>query len=155
MNKNLMALLNTISVSEGTFGIGDNGYNVLVGGGYFEGYHHHPNKRIFIKRINDYSTAAGRYQILFRYWEEYVVQLELEDCEKYPDGAFGKAAQDAIAIQMIKECKAFGSIIDGKFSEALGKCKSRWASLPGAVQHVHTTVAGLQEHYIKFGGTIA
>ncbi|MFX3645707.1 lysozyme, partial [Streptococcus suis] len=49
---------------------------------------------------------------------------------RLPD--FSPGSQDKIAIQLIKECKAIGDIEAGRIAEALTKCRSRWASLPGS-----------------------
>src|SRR5207249_4184708 len=94
------------------------------------------------------STAAGRYQILARYFDAYKKQLGLPD--------FSPASQDAIAMQMVKECKALGDISAGRFADAVTKCASRWASLPGATygQHVNK-IAALQAAYQAAGGVLA
>ncbi len=132
---NLVAFLDTIAYSEGTDKPGqptkDRGYDVLVGGGLFTGYADHPRKLIDLPRLGIKSTAAGRYQILARYYDVYKAQLKLPD--------FSPRSQDLIAIQLIRECKALDDIDTGRIADALGKCKSRWASLPGAGygQHEH------------------
>ena len=66
MNPKIKAFLDLIAFSEGTKGKGDNGYNVIVGGDLFSDYTDHPRKKVYIKSIDNYSTAAGRYQILSR-----------------------------------------------------------------------------------------
>lgn len=125
---NLQAFLDTLAYSEGTDNgkqpTNDRGYDVLVGGGLFAGYKDHPRKLIDLPKLGIKSTAAGRYQILARFYDAYKVQLKLPD--------FSAASQDKIAIQLIKECKAMGDIEAGRIAEALTKCRSRWASLPGA-----------------------
>lgn len=125
---NLQAFLDTIAYSEGTDNgkqpSKDRGYDVLVGGGLFVGYKDHPRKLIDLPKLGIKSTAAGRYQILARFYDAYKIQLKLPD--------FSPASQDKIAIQLIKECKAMGDIEAGRIAEALTKCRSRWASLPGA-----------------------
>jgi muramidase (phage lysozyme) len=132
---NLVAFLDTIAYSEGTDKAGqptkDRGYDVLVGGGLFTGYADHPRKLIDLPRLGIKSTAAGRYQILARYYDVYKAQLGLRD--------FSPASQDKIAVQLIRECKALDDIDTGRITEALRKCRSRWASLPGAGygQHEH------------------
>lgn len=132
---NLVAFLDTLAYSEGTDKPGqptkDRGYDVLVGGGLFTGYADHPRKLIDLPRLGIKSTAAGRYQILARYFDVYKAQLKLPD--------FSPRSQDLIAIQLIRECKALDDIDAGRIADALGKCKSRWASLPGANygQHEH------------------
>lgn len=132
---NLVAFLDTIAYSEGTDKPGqptnDHGYDVLVGGGLFTGYEDHPRKVIELPRLGIKSTAAGRYQILARYYDVYKAQLKLPD--------FSPGSQDRIAVQLIRECKALDDIDTGRIADALRKCKSRWASLPGAGygQHEH------------------
>ena len=59
-----------IAVSEGTAGKGDDGYNVIVGGALFQGYNDHPRKLVWIRQ-GLASTAAGRYQLLKRYYDAY------------------------------------------------------------------------------------
>jgi len=131
MNDNIKAFLSMLAWSElGTEIIqqSENGYNVLVGSlpgkvKLFHSYAYHP--RIVVK-INDKlsSTAAGRYQILKRIFDHYKKTLALPD--------FSPASQDKIAVQLIRECGAYQDILSGRIVEAIGKCRSRWASLPGA-----------------------
>lgn len=148
---NLAAFLDTIAYSEGTDKPGqptkDRGYDVLVGGGLFTGYADHPRKLIDLPRLGIKSTAAGRYQILARYYDVYKAQLGLRD--------FSPASQDKIAIQLIRECKALDDIDTGRITEALRKCRSRWASLPGAGygQHEHK-VDTLVAVFKRRGGVI-
>jgi muramidase (phage lysozyme) len=135
MNANRKAFLDMIAFSEGTSTVkgSDNGYNVVVGGKLFNGYNDHPRVLVNLPKLGIKSTAAGRYQILKKYYDHYKAQLALKD--------FGHDAQDAIAIQLIKECNALADIDAGRIKEAIDKCKSRWASLPGAGygQHEHST----------------
>ena len=70
-----------------------------------------------------FSTAAGRYQILLHFFEVYKVTLDLPD--------FSPAAQDAVALQMIRECEATALIKAGQIEAAIKACSSRWASFPG------------------------
>ena len=149
---NLVAFLDTIAYSEGTDKPGqltkDRGYDVLVGGGLFTGYTDHPRKLVDLPRLGIKSTAAGRYQILARYYDVYKAQLGLPD--------FSPASQDKIAVQLIRECKALDDIDTGRITEALRKCRSRWASLPGAGygQHEHK-VDTLIAVFKRRGGIIA
>jgi muramidase (phage lysozyme) len=150
MTQNLKAFLDMLAVSEGTAGKGDNGYNVLYGGGLFSGYADHPRKFLSFpingKMVT--SSAAGRYQILAKFYDHYKVQLGLPD--------FSPASQDAIAIQLIRECKALDDINAGNISAAITKCKSRWASLPGAGYGQHEQKeAHLVQAYTSAGGTVA
>lgn len=149
---NLTAFLDTIAHSEGTDKPGqpslDRGYDVLVGGALFIGYADHPRKLIDLPRLGIKSTAAGRYQILARFYDAYKKQLGLPD--------FSPASQDKIAIQLIRECKAMDDVNAGRVTEALAKCKSRWASLPGAGygQHEHK-VETLVSIFKQKGGVTA
>lgn len=151
ISKNLKAVLDTIAWSEGTTKIAgsDDGYNVIVGGTLFNnGYADHPRKLVDLPRLGIKSTAAGRYQLLSRYWDAYRKQLNLKD--------FGHASQDAVAIQQIRERKALEDIEAGRIEQALAKCSNIWASLPGAGygQHEHKA-ADLIAQYQKQGGTLS
>lgn len=143
---NLKAFLDMIAWSEGTTRIkgSDNGYNVLVGGTLFEGYADHPRKRIKLSETL-YSTAAGRYQILARYFDYYKKLLNLTD--------FCPASQDAIAVQYIKERKAMTDVLEGRIEQAIQKCARIWASLPGAGYGQHENkLERLIAEYKKAGG---
>lgn len=144
---NRKAFLDTIAKSEGTYGNGDDGYNVLVGGTLFNDYANHPRIKVFIPKLKIYSTAAGRYQLLARYYDDYKKQLGLLD--------FSPASQDAIALQQIKECHALADIDAGHFRIAVAHCAHIWASLPGAGYGQHeNTMDALQDAYLNFGGIL-
>ncbi len=149
MTPNQKAFLDMISVSEGTFGKGDNGYNVLVGGALWEhGYADHPRVLVDFPKLGIKSTAAGRYQLLARYFDAYKKQLDLPD--------FSPASQDAIALQQIKECHALPDIEAGHFNIAVAHCAHIWASLPGAGYGQHeNTMDKLRAAYVEAGGTVA
>lgn len=146
---NLSAFLTAIATSEGTQNVpgGNDGYNVLVGGGLFAGYADHP--RITVNLGHGlFSTAAGRYQILARWFDAYKKSLNLPD--------FSPASQDAIAVQMLKEVGALADIQDGNFQVAISKASSHWASLPGSPFGQHTnSLADVQQAYTAAGGTVA
>lgn len=148
MTSNQAAFLSMLAFSEGTAGKGDNGYNVIVGGELFHSYADHPRVKVYIRIIKDYSTCAGRYQIKASNYDAYKKMLKLTD--------FGPAAQDAIALQLIKECRAIPLIEAGKIEAAITACRSRWASLPGAGygQPEHK-MAPLVQAYKDAGGTVA
>lgn len=158
ITRNQRAFLFMIAISElsaPTVARSDNGYNVVVGSTpnkliLFDSYADHPRRlmTLNIKGNVIRSTAAGRYQILARYYDAYKVQLRLPD--------FSPASQDRIALQMIKECRALDDIEAGRFMVALKKCVSRWASLPGAGYGQHENdAAKLQLAYQDAGGTLA
>ena len=148
LDANTSAFLDMLAHSEGTAGKGDDGYNVLVGGSLFEGYADHPRKVIEV-RPGLRSSAAGRYQLLARYFDAYKVLLKLPD--------FSPESQDRIAIQQIKECSgAMGLIESGKFEPAVAKVAHLWASLPGAGYGQHENRMGtLMAAYEAAGGSIA
>lgn len=156
MTNNLRAFLDTIAVSElgkALLAISDNGYNCLVGSTsaaphLFGSYADHPRQLIWLPRLNINSTAAGRYQLLARYFDAYKVLLKLPD--------FSPASQDAIAIQQINERKALPLIESGDFSTAIDRVSNIWASLPGSQYGQHTNkMADLEAAYVDAGGVVA
>ncbi|WP_296652847.1 glycoside hydrolase family 104 protein [Paraburkholderia sp.] len=157
---NRVAFLDMIAVSEidaWTLANSDDGYNVLVGSHgpipskgiaasllTFPSYATHPN--IYNAALN--STAAGRYQDLYKFATAYIAQLNLPD--------FGPVSQDLIALQMIRECRALPLIDAGKFADAVYACTSRWASLPGNnYGQRQNTMAALTMAYQQAGGVLA
>ena len=131
ISKNMKAFLDMLAYSEGTDNgrqkTNNHGYDVIVG----------------IK-----STAAGRYQVLAKFYDAYKKQLRLPD--------FSPASQDAIAMQLIRECKATADIEAGRIADAIHKCRSRWASLPGAGYGQHEQkLDKLIQVYKDAGGAVA
>ena len=146
---NVAAFLDMLAFSEGTDNgrqpTRDHGYDVLVGGGLFTGYADHPRIVVDLPRLGIKSTGAGRYQLLARYYDVYKRQLGLAD--------FGPAAQDAIAIQQIRERGALADIKAGRLADAIAKCRNIWASLPGAGYGQHEQkFEQLRAHYLLCGG---
>jgi len=99
-SKNMTAFLSMLAYSEGTDNgrqpTKNHGYDVIVGGSLMTSYADHPRKLINLPKLGIKSTAAGRYQILSKYYDAYKKQLRLPDfsrpCEcKHgkPDGAAG------------------------------------------------------------------
>lgn len=127
IDKNLNAFLDMIAWAEGTSRIknSNDGYDVLVGGHLFGSYSDHPRVRVRLESEGTilYSTAAGRYQLLARFFDSYKKQLNLVD--------FSPPAQDQIAIKQINEQKATLLISSGNISKAIQNCSNIWASLPG------------------------
>lgn len=155
MTNNQKAFLDMIACSEigpKLLAVSDNGYNVIVGSTaekpiLFDNYATHPHRLVKLKYgIN--STAAGRYQLLARYYESYRKTLHLTD--------FSPASQDTIAIQQIRECHALLLIESGYFVDAVAKVAHIWASLPGAnyPRQRMNTIQFLQAAYIAAGGKI-
>lgn len=147
---NRAAGLIMIAKSEGTADLGDRGYNVLVGGTLFIGYADHPRIRVRLKGINIVSTAAGRYQILSKYYDYYKKLLKLSD--------FSPASQDAIALQMIKEQHAIADLDAGRIDDFIAKVCDIWASFPGKDntygQHKNK-VDALKKFFTDAGGILA
>nr|DAH54573.1 MAG TPA: lysozyme [Caudoviricetes sp.] len=149
-NTQLRAFLDLIAWSEGTDNgrqpTNNRGYDVIVGGKLFYDYSKHPG--VYVKlnpRLT--SSAAGRYQILEKFAKHYMKQLKLPD--------FGPDSQDKIAIQLIKECKALDDIYAGRIHSAVYKCRSRWASLPGAGYGQHEQkIEKLIAVFKKAGGVV-
>ena len=156
LSANLAAFLDTIAVSELTREVlmeSDDGYNVLVGSypgnvKTFPDYSRHPHIEVEV-RPGLVSSAAGRYQIIGRYADDYIKQLKLPD--------FGPESQDKIAIQMIGECHALDDVEAGAIEDAVLACSSRWASLPGAQygQHVNKMDELLASYTQSGGSTVA
>lgn len=150
--KNRAAFLDMVAISEigkQILANSDDGYNVLVGSTpskimTFPSYATHPN--IYNKQTN--STAAGRYQILYRYWPHYKMLLSLPD--------FGPLSQDKYALQQIKEQRALPLIDSGNFVAAVRACNNIWASLTGSTygQNTHD-IDYLTQAYTDAGGTLA
>jgi len=149
---NRVAFLDCIAASEigpALLAKTDDGYRCLVGSTVahpltFASYATHPN--VLNKALN--STAAGRYQLLHRYWTSYQKMLALPD--------FGPLSQDRIALQQIRECNALTDIDAGNFAHAVALCSRIWASLPGSPYKQHENeIALLQGYYTTAGGNIA
>jgi muramidase (phage lysozyme) len=66
-------LLDTIAYAEGTAGVGNNGYDILVTFVVLENWTPnytlgHPDRSMFVSQAIGYSDAAGRYQYLYSTW---------------------------------------------------------------------------------------
>lgn len=147
--KNEAAFLDMLGISEGTSIIpdSDNGYLALVGGGTFSGYQDHPRLKVYIPRLHYFSTAAGKYQILARYFDAYKALLDLPD--------FGPDSQDQIALQMIREHKALDMINAGDLAGAVAACCATWASFPGEPYgQGANSFSSFQAAFLQAGGTI-
>lgn len=143
---NLRAFLDTIAVSEGTYGKGDNGYNIMFGGKTFGSYAAHP--RVRHKFGKSSTTAAGRYQFMVDTWDEFSRKLSLKD--------FSPASQDTAAIELVKRRKAYGAVLAGQFDKAIALCANEWASFPGnSYGQPKHNIQYLRDVYAKAGGKFA
>lgn len=125
-NKNVQAFLRVIRDAESA---GE--YNVLYGGGHFDDYSKHPNIRTpFHNPLkskegnNDFSTAAGAYQINYPTWIFILTVSTISD--------FSKLSQDKAAIVLLKTRGALSPLFAGDFKSALDAASGTWASLPGS-----------------------
>lgn len=127
INTQRKAFLDMLAWSEATDKPGqptkNHGYDVIVGGSLFTDFSDHPRKLVTLNPKLK-STAAGRYQLLSKWWDAYRKQLGLKD--------FSPASQDAVALQQIKERGALPLIDKGDIRQAIDRCSNIWASLPGA-----------------------
>src|SRR5690606_33647408 len=105
----------------------------------------HPRVLVDLPKLRIQSTAAGRYQLLRRYYDAYRKTLNLRD--------FSPLSQDLIALQQIRERGALPLIKAGKIAEAIARVRNIWASLPGAGYGQHEQkLERLLEVYRKAGG---
>ena len=154
LSKNVNAFLDMIGYSEGTVQIpgGDDGYLVIVGStvGHpilMDGYTRHPDRLIHLGAHLE-STAAGRYQMIFRTWEWMRARLRLPD--------FSPESQDRAAIRLIEDAGALSNIEGGEITAAIVKCRKIWASFPGAgYGQRENSLYGLTEYYRAMGGSLA
>lgn len=152
---NIKAYLDMIAWSEGTSTskyTKRDGYDVIVGGinspHTFTSFADHPNVLVTVNSAGLKSTAAGRYQLLYRYWVAYKKQLKLTD--------FSPASQDAVAIQQIKEQGAYQDVLYGRISLAINKCSNIWASMPGNSYGQRQHPPGvLVAQYESLGGVVS
>ncbi len=149
---NVVAFLDMLAWSEGTDNgkqpTKDHGYDVVVGGKLFTGYADHPRLLVPLPKLKISSTAAGRYQLLSRYFDAYKKQLGLKD--------FSPLSQDLIALQQIRERRALDLIKQGRIEAAINAVRNIWASLPGAGYGQHERkLADLVRVYQQAGGVAA
>ncbi|MCM2564825.1 glycoside hydrolase family 24 protein [Janthinobacterium kumbetense] len=144
--RNLAAFMKMIRVSEGT--AGPDGYRTIVGGSLFDDYSDHPRQKIWIPSINDYSSAAGAFQIIRRTWDGVQGKLGLPD--------FSPASQDQACVELIRQRGGLRLAMNGEFAAAVEKCRKEWASLPGAgYGQRENSLAKLQTAYLNAGGQLA
>jgi muramidase (phage lysozyme) len=108
--------LDTIAWAEG--GIS---YNTLFGGGTFSG-NQHPNHAVTAGGYT--STAAGRYQFLYRTWIEIRNRLGLAD--------FGPNNQDIAALDLINQRGQLAKLLNGDFEGMMRGLGCARAALPYA-----------------------
>jgi muramidase (phage lysozyme) len=137
--------LDTIAYAEGLAGVGQNGYDVIVGfqqiNGWVPNYlGDHPNIPVFIKSINDFSTAAGRYQFLNKVWSELGYKtFDKENQDKAAWDLLRRAnfsASDSTKAFTTAESQIKNNSIDltsnHSFLKFLNSSFKIWASLPNS-----------------------
>jgi lysozyme len=135
--RNISAFLTMIQQAEGTAGRGDP-YRVCYGYRHtLQSFADHPANTGEWRgeRLSDsmcanaglgpgcVSTAAGAYQIIRPTWNALKRDLKLSN--------FEPAAQDAAAVELIRQRGALEDVKAGRIVEAINKCRNEWASLPG------------------------
>lgn len=144
-----LAMLTVSEIGQPLIDVTDAGYNVLVGATpshplTFPSYATHPN----ILNVALKSTAAGAYQLLYRWYQPYASLLKRSD--------FSPLTQDLIALQQIRECRALPYIDAGNLAQAVSLCAHIWASLPGNGYGQHTnSLDMLKAAFALNGGTPA
>jgi muramidase (phage lysozyme) len=135
MDNKIKAFLDLVAFSEGTSTselTKQDGYDVNVSGihgpSVFDGFAKHPFEdggEVIVREGPPVlaSTAAGRYQLLARYWLDYKAQLHLPD--------YSPVSQDAVAVQQISEREGLALIEAGDIEGAIKACSNIWASFPG------------------------
>ena len=135
MDNKVKAFLDLVAFSEGCSTnplTKHDGYDVIVSGVHgpsvFTDFAKHPFEdggEVIVREGPPVlaSTAAGRYQLLARYWMDYKRQLRLSD--------YSPASQDAVAIEQIRERRGLDMIEAGDIAAAIAACSNIWASFPG------------------------
>ena len=94
------------------------------------------------------STAAGRHQLILPTWLRAKRALKLWN--------FQPESQDAAALWLVGTCRALEDVNAGRIADAVRKCKSEWASLPGAgVGQPERKLQDLLAAYQRAGGAFA
>ena len=138
------AALDTIAWAEG-----GKSYQTLFGGGTFTG-NQHPNRAITAGGYT--STAAGRYQFLYKTWNAIRNALGLAD--------FGPHNQDIAAIRLIEERGQLSKLVAGDFEGVMKGLGCAWAALPYATcgqtrRDLSTTMNYYRSALAVYGGTRA
>lgn len=106
---NTKAFLDMIARAEGS-----ERYNILFGGGTFQGYADHP------RRVIQGSSAAGRYQILQGTYDDAKRTIGVTD--------FTPNSQDQIAIWLIRRRDALSNVQQGNIAQAIEQLDETWTS---------------------------
>jgi muramidase (phage lysozyme) len=130
LSVNVAAFLDVIAFSElkncGLKEDPEKGYNVMLGCKPFSGYSEHPNQ---VRKAGRWSsTAAGRYQFLYKSWKPIQQALGLKD--------FSPDSQDKAAVEIIRLSGAADLVANASsynsFARAIKKLGPIWSSFPGS-----------------------
>jgi muramidase (phage lysozyme) len=92
---------------------------------YFDDFSAHP-RVMELTPTGEYSSAAGAYQHTYTTWSTVCM-------DKYGLGPdFKPYTQDCAFVALLHNRGALEDVVDGRFDEALRKCRNEWASLPGS-----------------------
>jgi muramidase (phage lysozyme) len=145
-HQNVTAFLKAIRLGEGT--TDDLGYYRIVGGGTFTDDSQHPRVRVYIKRYDVHSTAAGAYQIIWPTWKT------LQGRYNFPD--FSPECQDEAAVALIEGRGALLAVKQGRLADAVKLCAAEWASLPGSTAGQRTeSYENVRQVFMNNGGVLA
>jgi muramidase (phage lysozyme) len=155
MSDNRQAFLDMIAACEGT--ATDEGYRALFGYTpnnhkvFDNGYITHPNVKTPFKQTDgmiNFSTAAGRYQIIWATFVRLSNKLGTVD--------FTPETQDRMAVELISEDGALGDVESGNLQAAIDKCSGTWASLPAShYPQPRRDYVFAENAYVQSGGVVA
>lgn len=158
-DQNTPAFLSAIDYSEGTSRGGRDPYRTCYGYAHtIKSFADHPAvtgewrgeklDSLGAAYVGKVSTAAGRYQLIKPTWLDCKRALSLPD--------FSPDSQDRAAVYLIKRAGALDDVQAGRFDDAVAKCRTIWASLPGAgYGQPERTLAALRDAFTSSGGNLA
>ena len=126
-NPNVRSALDVIAYSEGTYGKGNDGYDVGFGTVPIDISKGHPRTtRQFTQTdgTKNRSSAAGRYQVLARTYDDVAPRLGISD--------FSPRSQDLIAVALMERRGALDDVVAGNLEKGISKLGQEWVSLPSA-----------------------
>ncbi len=120
-NTNVQAFLRVIR--EGESNQDESAFTILYGGSHFASFDDHPRQRfpIVYQGKENYTTAAGAFQITETTWNEFT--------KLYGPKPFDPENQTNCAVWRLFYRKAIDDVIAGRLSEAIRKCTQEWTSL--------------------------
>ena len=121
-DERIRPFLDLLSQAEGTT---SHGYQTMFGGGKIGDLSDHPRKKLPFTQTDgkrNYSSAAGKYQIIEPTWDRTSKALGLND--------FSPMSQDVAALYLMDEAGALDDVANGNFDDAVDKLGKVWASLP-------------------------